>query len=172
MVVFTPDIAKQDKETIVIGMGDVAVSSSPKAVLTCIGLGSCIAVCAYDNVVKVGGMIHIVLPVHYSDKPAEYSKFADTGVPLMLAKVIQNGGEKSRLIIKIAGGAQMTVAPGLKDTFKTGEKNLFQIMAALEKINVSLAAADVGGTLGRTVKLHIATGKVLVKTVNGNEREI
>jgi len=172
MVIVAPKIAAQDKDTIVIGMGEVAVSSSPKTVLTCIGLGSCIAVCAFDNVAKVGGMVHIVLPIHHNDNPAEYSKFADTGVPLMLAKVIQNGGDKNRLVVKIAGGAQMTVAPGLKDTFKTGEKNLFQIMAALEKINVSLAAADVGGTLGRTVKMYIDTGKIFVRTVNGTEREI
>ena len=172
MVIVAPEIAKQDKDSIIIGMGELAVSSSPKTVLACIGLGSCIAVCAYDRVVKVGGMIHIVLPQHHSENPAEYSKFADTGVPLMLAKVIQNGGDKSRLVVKIAGGAQMTVAPGLKDTFKTGEKNMLYILAALEKVNVSLAAADVGGTLGRTVKLHIATGQVLVKTVNGIEREI
>jgi chemotaxis protein CheD len=167
-----PETVKQEKGSIVIGMGEIVVTSSPTAVLTCIGLGSCIAVCAYDNVAKVGGMIHIVLPQHHSEKPEEFSKYADTGVPLMLAKVIKNGGVKERLVVKIAGGAQMTVSPGLKDTFKTGEKNLVGILAVLEKVNVSLSAADVGGNLGRTVKMHIDTGKITVKTVNGIEREI
>jgi chemotaxis protein CheD len=91
---------------------------------------------------------------------------------LMLAKMIQNGANKDRLIVKIAGGAQMTISPGHKDTFRTGEKNLTHILAALEKINVGLTSADVGGTLGRTVKMQIATGVVTVKTVNGIEREI
>jgi chemotaxis protein CheD len=172
MVSVLSETVKLVKDSNVIGMGEVIVSSSPNAVLTCIGLGSCIAVCAYDRTTHVGGMIHIVLPQHHSDNPAEFSKFADTGVPLMLAKVIQSGGVKDRLIIKIAGGAQMTVAPGLKDTFKTGEKNLVAIMTALDKVGVGLAAADVGGVLGRTVKMHIGTGKVTVKTVNGIEREI
>jgi chemotaxis protein CheD len=172
MVGVVPDIAKQEKSSIVIGMGEVVVSSSPGTVLTCIGLGSCIAVCAYDQVIKLGGMIHIVLPVHHSDNPQEFSKYADTGVPLMLAKMIQNGANKDRLIVKIAGGAQMTISPGHKDTFRTGEKNLTHILAALEKVNVGLTAADVGGTLGRTVKMQITTGVVTVKTVNGIEREI
>jgi chemotaxis protein CheD len=172
MVGVVSEIIKQEKESIVIGMGDVVVTSSPGAVLTCIGLGSCIAVCAYDAVVKLGGMIHIVLPQHHTDNPAEFSKYADTGVPLMLAKMIQKGAGKERLVVKIAGGAQMTVSPGVKDTFRTGEKNLAQIMVVLEKLNVGLAAADVGGNLGRTVKMSIATGKVTVKTVNGIEREI
>jgi chemotaxis protein CheD len=172
MVALVPDIAKQERGSIVIGMGEVVVTSSPGTVLTCIGLGSCIAVCAYDKVAKLGGMIHIVLPQHHNENPQEYSKYADTGVPLMLAKMIQNGANKDRMIVKIAGGAQMTVSPGLKDTFKTGEKNLVHILAALEKVNVGLSAADVGGNLGRTVKMHIATGLVTVKTVNGIEREI
>lgn len=167
-----PGVAKQESNSIIIGMGEVVVTSSPTAVLTCIGLGSCIAVCAYDNVVKIGGMIHIVLPQHHSDNPQEFSKYADTGVPLMLAKMIQNGANKDRLVVKIAGGSQMTVSPGLKDTFKTGEKNLINIMAALDKVNIGLSAADVGGNLGRTVKLRISNGAVTVKTVNGIEREI
>ena len=82
------------------------------------------------------------------------------------------GADKKRFIIKIAGGAQMTVAPGLRDTFKTGEKNLIQILYTLEQEDVGLKAADVGGSLGRTVKLNIDTGTVTVKTVNGIEREI
>jgi chemotaxis protein CheD len=172
MAVLTSDTPKQERVSINVGMGEIAVSASPHAVLTCIGLGSCIAVCAYDRVAKLGGLIHIVLPQHHTENPAEFSKYADTGVPLMLAKVIQNGGNKDRLIVKIAGGAQMTVSPGIKDTFKTGEKNLVNILAVLEKLGIGLSAADVGGNLGRTVRLHVGTGIVTVKTVNGVEREI
>ena len=172
MVAVLSETSKQERGAIVIGMGEVVVTSNPGMVLTCIGLGSCIAVCAYDQVVKLGGMIHIVLPVHHSDNPQEFSKYADTGVPLMLAKMIQNGANKDRLVVKIAGGAQMTISPGHKDTFKTGEKNMLAILAALEKVSIGLSAADVGGTLGRTVKMHVSTGMVTVKTVNGTEREI
>jgi chemotaxis protein CheD len=172
MAVVISDSAKQEKVSVNVGMGEIAVSASMHAVLTCIGLGSCIAVCAYDRISKIGGMIHIVLPQHHTENPAEFSKFADTGVPLMLARLIQNGGIKDRLIVKIAGGAQMTVSPGTKDTFKTGEKNLVSILAVLERLGIGLSAADVGGNLGRTVKMHIATGTVTVKTVNGIEREI
>ena len=172
MAVVTSETPKQEKVSINVGMGEIAVSASQHAVLTCIGLGSCIAVCAYDRVAKIGGLIHIVLPQHHTENPAEFSKYADTGVPLMLARVIQSGGSKDRLIVKIAGGAQMTVSPGLKDTFKTGEKNLVNILAVLEKLGIGLSAAHVGGNLGRTVRMHIATGIVTVKTVNGIEREI
>jgi chemotaxis protein CheD len=160
------------RETIVIGMGERAVSASPGVVLACIGLGSCIAVTVYDRVAKVGGMIHIVLAKHMGNNTSDFGKFADTGIPLLFHEVIRKGADKNRLAVKIAGGAQMTIAPGLKDTFKTGERNLVQILYTLEQEDVGLKAADVGGTLGRTVKLHIGTGTVTVKTVNGIEREI
>ena len=66
----------------------------------------------------------------------------------------------------------MTVAPGLRDTFKTGERNVAQIKEALEKEKLTLTAADVGGSLGRTVRLYLDTGKVTVKTVNGDAVEL
>jgi chemotaxis protein CheD len=169
--VFAPATAK-GSESLVIGMGEYVVSSTPGAVLVCIGLGSCVGLCIYDRVMKIGGMVHVVLPKsdgRGGDAPA---KFADTAVPLLLGEILKNGGIRNRLIVKIAGGAQMTVAPGHRDTFKTGERNVAQIKAALEKEKLPLAAADVGGTLGRTVRLFLDTGKVMVKTVSGEPKEI
>ena len=170
-VVFTEPAARE-QELFVVGMGELVVTASPDAVLSCIGLGSCVAVCAYDRLVKVGGMAHVVLPQHNGLSGSNYAKFADTAVPLLLEEMNKKGGVKSRLIVKIAGGAQMTVAPGLRDTFKTGEKNLAQIMLVLQREKIALAVADTGGNLGRTVRLYVDTGKVTVKTANGIAQEL
>lgn len=170
-VVFTEPAARE-QELFVVGMGEIVVTASPDAVLSCIGLGSCVAVCAYDRLVKVGGMAHVVLPQHNGLPGSNYAKYADTAVPLLLEEMNKKGGVKSRLIVKIAGGAQMTVAPGLRDTFKTGEKNLAQIMLVLQREKIALAVADTGGNLGRTVRLYVDTGKVTVKTANGIAQEL
>jgi chemotaxis protein CheD len=170
-VVFTEPAARE-QERFVVGMGEIVVTASPDAVLSCIGLGSCIAVCAYDRLAKVGGMAHVVLPQYNGLPGSNYAKFADTAVPLLLEEMNKKGGVKSRLIVKIAGGAQMTVAPGLRDTFKTGERNLAQIMLVLQRKQIALAAADTGGNLGRTVRLYVDTGKVTVKTANGIAQEL
>lgn len=161
-----------EKESVVLGMGEYAVSSAPGTVLTCIGLGSCIAVCIYDRLSRIGGMAHVVLPRHDNPPDGTLGRYANTAVPYLLGQVIQNGGIKSRITVKITGGAQMTQAPGLRDTFKTGERNLAEVKAALEKENIRLAAADVGGTTGRTVRMYIDTGMVTVKTVGGLAREL
>lgn len=159
-------------ESVVVGMGEFIVSSSPEVILACIGLGSCIAVCVYDRIVKVGGMAHVVLPKCDGVSAINPGRYADTAVPHLLNEVVASGGTKSRLVVKIAGGAQMTQAPGLRDTFKTGERNLAEVSAALKRENISLAAADTGGNMGRTVKMYLDTGRVTAKTVGGIDREL
>ncbi len=172
MSVIFKEVATSERELYVVGMGEIFITASPNAVLSCFGLGSCVAVCAYDNQEKFGGMAHIVLPQNNNLPGNNPAKFADTAVPLLLNEMIKRGSVKNRLIVKIAGGAQMTLAPGLRDTFKTGERNLAQILSVLQKENITLAAADTGGSIGRTVKLYIGTGRVTVKTAYSVVREI
>ena len=172
MAVVFKEVAISERDLHVVGMGEIFVTDSPTAVLSCFGLGSCVAVCAYDNQEKFGGMAHIVLPQNNNLPGNNPAKFADTAVPLLLDEMIKRGGVKNRIIIKIAGGAQMTLAPGLRDTFKTGERNLAQIYLVLQRENIALAAADTGGNLGRTVKMYIGTGRVTVKTAYGVAQEI
>jgi chemotaxis protein CheD len=172
MAVVYKEVTTSEQELFVVGMGEMIITASPNAVLSCFGLGSCVAVCAYDYQEKVGGMAHIVLP-HNNRLPSNNpAKFADTAVPLLLDEMIKKGSIKRRLIIKIAGGAQMTLAHGLRDTFKTGERNLTQILSLLQRENITLAGSDTGGAIGRTVKLYVGTGRVTVKTAHGTAREI
>lgn len=161
-----------EKEAIIAGMGELHVSNSPDATLACIGLGSCIALFAYDRIAKIGGIVHIVLPKHDGVNGDNLAKYADTAVPMLIDAVVKKGAIRSRLILRIAGGSQMTAARGLSDTFKIGDRNLAEVMAALEREKMSLAAADTGGNMGRTARMHLDTGKIIVKTVGGVTREL
>jgi len=172
MAVVFEEVAASERELHVVGMGEMAVTASPNVVLSCIGLGSCVAVCAYDNQSKIGGMAHIVLPLNHGLPGNNPAKFADTAVPLLISEMIKKGSVKNQLIIKIAGGAQMTLAPGLRDTFKTGERNLAQILLVLQRENIAIAAADTGGSVGRTVKMYIRTGQITIKTAHGVPQEL
>jgi chemotaxis protein CheD len=156
----------------VVGMGDISVTSDPRAVLACFGLGSCIALSAYDPVTKTGGLVHIVLPNSDGKAQGATGKFADTAVPLLLSEMSKLGGSRSRLIIKIAGGAQMSLAPGFGSASKTGENNRIAVEAALAKERLKLVAADTGGNKGRTVRLYVDSGKFIVKTAGGEGKEL
>jgi chemotaxis protein CheD len=164
--------ASQKEETIVVGMGEIQVSRNHSTVLACLGLGCCIAVCAYDPVSKVGGMAHIVLP--YSDRETKdgSGKYANTAVPLLLQEMAKQGGARSRLIVKLVGGAQLPLTPGLDSAFKTGESNMAETEAALVREKIAIAAADTGGNKGRSVRMFLDTGKVIVKTKGGEGKEL
>ena len=155
----------QNTESIVIGMGEIHISNIQSTVLSCIGLGSCVAVCLYDRQAKVGGMVHVVLPRNNGTTNDNRAKFADSAVPLMLEKIRKKGGETKRLIAKIAGGAHMTIAPGLKNTFKTGEHNIAEVIAALEREGIPLKGNDTGGNRGRTVHMYLDTGRITVRII-------
>jgi chemotaxis protein CheD len=160
------------EQTIVIGLAEMQVSADPSAVLTCLGLGSCIGLSAYDPFSKVGGMAHIVLPSSNGRTVEPSPKYADTAVPLLLGEMERLGANRSRIVAKISGGAQMSVSAGAGALFKTGEKNIGATVKALKESGVRLAAAETGGTKGRTLRLFVGSGKVTVSSAGAGSMEL
>jgi len=152
----------------VIGISDLMVSRKPDDILITYSLGSCIGATAYDPQAGIGGMIHYMLPLSKisPDKAkAKPAMFGDTGIPLLLNKLIAMGAEKDRLIIKAAGGAQLM---DQNKVFNIGERNFLVLRKILWKNNILIKAEDVGGTLSRTLRLEINTGRVSVKSSRGD----
>ena len=155
-----------------VGMADYKVGRAP-ATLISYGLGSCIGVSLYDPQAKVGGLLHIMLPdskqARASDNPA---KFADTGLPLMLADVLQQGASRSRLVAKMAGGAQMFAFSNATDIMRVGTRNAEAVKNILRGMNIRVIAEDTGGSYGRTVQINLENGVYTVKTIDRGEKEI
>ena len=66
-----------------VDISDMKVSQNPEDTLITCALGSCVGVAMYDPVVKVGGLLHAMMPVSRSDPAKAASKpymFVDTGV--------------------------------------------------------------------------------------------
>ena len=160
------------EHTVVVGLGEVRVTSDPQAVLVCLGLGSCVGVCAYDPVAKVGGMAHIMLPssTHHTGKGS--NKHADLGVPALMRKMIGSGASKSRLIVKIAGGSQMSLAPGMGSIFKIGENNIAAVKESLTGLGIILGSSDTGGNHGRTLRLHLDSGNIVSSSAGRESIEL
>lgn len=158
--------------TLMVGLGEVKTSQDPEEILTCLGLGSCIGVCMFDPVARVAGMVHVVLP--NSDGKPENSggKYADTGVPLLLEKMLERGATKSRVIVKIAGGAQISRAKGMGDAFQIGERNVEAVRAVFDSNFMRIKSSDTGGHHGRTMRFYLDTGQTLVTTAGKEIQEI
>ncbi len=153
-----------------VGMAEVKVTRSPEDVLIALGLGSCIGVCAYDAQARVAGLAHVVLPNSAGHEPSP-GKFADTAIPLLLQEMIKLGAVVERIRVALAGGAQLFASGGQGTRLEIGSRNAAAVQAELSKRNLCILAADLGGSVGRTVNLY-ANGCVRVKTIGQGEREL
>ncbi len=155
---------------LIVSISDMKFSQRSEDIIVTYSLGSCIGVTAYDPQAVVGGMVHCLLPSAAGGRGRAKSKpfmFVNTGVAMMVRKLIKLGASKNRLVFKVAGGANMR-GDGL---FKTGERNFEALMKLLDRNGVPLTASNVGGTVPRTLFLHLDTGRVLVRSL-GEESEL
>jgi chemotaxis protein CheD len=159
------------KKRIIVNVADAKVSSDPRDILVIYSLGSCIGVCLYDPALHVGGMLHYQLPDSKMDK-AKAGKypfmFADSGMEVLIGKLLSMGVNKRRVQIKIAGAATMHIET---QKFDIGKRNHLAIRHILWKEGMFLNAEDVGGTSPRHMYLNIADGSVIVRT-NGLEKRL
>jgi len=148
---------------IVVGISDLKVSGGVEDVLITYALGSCIAVVVYDSVIKVGGLLHFMLPnssLDLNKSRVTPAMFADTGIPFLFKSCYKLGAEKRRMTVKIAGGA--SILDNAKH-FRIGQRNITALRKIFWRNNVLIDGEDTGGDHNRTVSLDISTGKVVVK---------
>jgi len=155
-----------------VGIGDCKVTDEPVEMVT-YALGSCIAVVIWDPVARVGGLLHFMLPESAVDRDtqgrANPYRYADTGTPLLFRAAYEKGAEKRRLVVRLAGGANVVDAGGV---FNIGRRNYAAVRKILWKAGVLVHGEDVGGAVSRTVRLEVATGRCTVSTPAGGMREL
>jgi len=157
---------------IVVGVGDMKVSSDPEGVLVTYSLSSCIGLALYDPSVRVGGLLHYMLPESSLDgrkaKKTPYM-FGDSGIPLLFKEAYSLGAKKNRLKIIVVGGAQILDQKGL---FNIGKRNYTLLRKLFWKNNVMTDFEDVGGCVNRTLKLEIGTGQAWLKVSGKGMKKI
>ena len=152
------------RKTLVVGVADMVVSNDPSAELVTYSLGSCLGITVYDPMKKVGGLLHIMLPDSKIDPVKAVSApfmFVDTGVPRLFQAVYNLGAERSRLAVKVAGGAQLLDEKGV---FNIGERNQQALSGLLARNGYAIHVRDVGGLSSRTLRMDLTTGKITIQT--------
>ena len=153
---------------IIIGVSDMKVSNNPRDTLITYSLGSCVGVIIYDPTVKVGGLLHFMLPESELDKDKAQKNpymFADTGIPSLFKQSYKLGAVKQRMRVVVVGGAQVLDQKGF---FNIGKRNYMAVRKIFWKNKVMVDYEDIGGSVNRTVKLDIGSGDVWLK-VSGRE---
>jgi chemotaxis protein CheD len=156
----------------IVGVADAVVSNNVEDVIVTHALGSCLGITIYDPIAKVGGLLHVMMPLSSID-PAKGKKnpsmFIDTGVPAFFRKAYEFGAKKRNLKVKVAGGANIQTTKN--DHFAIGKRNYIVLKKIFWKNGIMIDAEDVGGTSARTVHMEIATGKVWL-SIAGQKTEL
>jgi chemotaxis protein CheD len=152
-------------EVIKIGIAGIGTVRVPQKIRTA-GLGSCVGVVLFDDIKKIGGMAHIMLPDSSIAKNGEFNegKFADTGVRLLYKMLVAEGARSVKA--KLAGGAQMFQFSGGGDFMRIGPRNVEAVKMELDALQIAVQSEDTGGSYGRTIEFNPENGELQVKTAS------
>ena len=141
---------------ITIGIADMKMAQSSGMLIT-YALGSRIGICLYDQKIKLGALIHIMLPLNMEPGRKNTMKYADTGIRETLKMMEAKGASRSRITAKIAGGAKMFEIKG-GSLSNIGQRNIESVHNTLKRESIKLLQEDVGGTVARTLLFDVGTG--------------
>lgn len=151
-----------DKQ-LTVGIADMKFARQ-EGVLITYALGSCIGISLYDPMIKLGALVHIMLPEICGTGDRNIFKYADTGLAETFRKMQILGARKPRMIAKIAGGAKMFQLQGNSTLGNIGARNITSVKQILYAEGIRLAASDVGENYARTMSFDVSTGVVKIRT--------
>ncbi len=136
-----------------VKMGEYAIGTEDN-VLSSLGIGSCVAVCLYDETSAIGGVAHVMLP----DDERAPRKSADILTITLIEEMIDAGADPDALIAKLFGGATL-----LSTATSIGKDNIEAIRQVLSTYDIPVVAEDTGGDTGRSIWMNCRTGDVVVQ---------
>ena len=149
-------------DKITVGIADMKIAQGSGILIT-YALGSCIGLCFHDPRLKLGALLHIMLPLNMETGRKNPIKYADTGIRETLRQLEAKGASKSRMTVKIAGGAKMFEVNG-GNLGNIGQRNIESVHLILRKEGIRLMAEDVGGTVARTLLFDVVSGQGCIRS--------
>lgn len=146
--------------------GLLYAAATPVAVTTV--LGSCVAVCLFDPLLRAGGINHYLLPYWNGDGLAS-PKYANIALPKLLEKLLEFGCRRQNLRAKLFGGG--AVFKNVDGLFGVGERNIRFAEQYLAEAEIPVVARDVGEVYTRKVIFRVHTGEVLVRRLKSQESD-
>ncbi|HOP04208.1 MAG TPA: chemotaxis protein CheD [Tenuifilaceae bacterium] len=125
-------------------------------------LGSCVAVCLFDPVLKIGGINHFMLPF-WNGQGLASPKYGNIAIERLLEKMLTLGSQKKNLTAKVFGGGEV-IETNISQ-FHIGERNIQIAIEMLDELRIPVVAKSLGGKLGRKIEYNTGTGEVKQKYI-------
>src|ERR1700704_6324559 len=139
-----------------LAQGEIYYCAEPKTLMTV--LGSCVAVCLWDRIRRVGGMNHFELP---SDPRGEKNaRYGDYAIDELVDGLLHLGCRIADLQAKVFGGAAVLPFAGGESV---GSSNVRLALERLRHHRIPVTAQRTGGTLGQQIRFHPRTADVLFR---------
>lgn len=164
----SPSLAGIFTQKIVVSVGDLAVSNNPAVTLSTYALGSCIGLIAYEPELKVGGLLHFMLPdstISPEKAAKQPAMFADTGIDSMLQSLEGLRARPEKLRFYYAGGASVITQT---EVFDIGTRNQKAITEIAQARGLRVIGRDIGGVNNRTLHFNLEDGTLRIKMPNSD----
>ncbi len=135
-------------------------NKEPTQVITI--LGSCVAVCLYDPVLKIGGINHYMLPL-WNGHGLASPRYGNIAILKLIEKMEAMGSDTKSLKAKIFGGAEVLETENV--SFEIGSRNIELARSLLAEKEIPVISSSVGGKYGRKIMFHSDSGEVRLKYV-------
>lgn len=140
------------------------VASNPTPLLLQAYLGTCVGLTLYCKTSGVGGIIHLLLPEPISNESANHpEKYASTGIPIFIEKLIELGAHKEHLVACIAGGALVGPLSEQDLSLDIGGRTADTTRAVLAENGIHIERSETGGFFTCCLSLDMTTGKALIE---------
>ena len=121
-------------------------------------LGSCVAVCLWDPVARVGGVNHFLLP------KGKGPRYGDAAMQQLIEEMTIRGAFTARMVAKVFGGACVLAAfSGAGKAI--GDQNVEAAKTFLAAHSIPVRAEQTGGRRGRKLLFHTGTGQAYIKEI-------
>jgi chemotaxis protein CheD len=138
-----------------IGPGEHYVTAGDETIITV--LGSCVAACIRDPLARVAGMNHFMLPESATGSWGAASakfRYGNFAMERLINEILRRGGRRSRLEIKVFGGAAM-IAGGV-----VGHQNADFVESYLKAERLPIEARHLRGRWARRIEYQPLSGAV------------
>lgn len=152
-----------------VGIAEYAVVTGGTKLITS-GVGSCLGIVLHDDSNGVSGLIHVMLPTADESSDTNQAKFVDSGVPLLIEAMEEQGARSRRLQGWVVGGSEMLDFSSDGDSI--GSRNIEAAKHVLSNHNITVVGTDVGGSHGRSMSFDPRTGTVTIQTADDTTQTI
>ncbi len=147
--------------SVIVESGTSIIKKQEKKLLKA-HLGSCIGVAIWDEINKIGGIIHILLSKPYSNLKDVPEKYASTGLPKFIGDIINSGGEIKYLKAAVAGGGFPEAPDAMDISINIGGKTAEETAAILKQYKIPVVKWETGGFFSCSLTLDIENFQVSI----------